>query len=157
MSRVSIARRFGKLSLMVALLSGLPMATQAFAQTTHVNEKRPVSTSVANECNGEQVPFDGFIHFVETTRVRPDGTVQFTASDRFNGQGNGQVTQLTYTVGGALNINAIFDPDGGPLMIRERMKVISQGPADNFFLTVLFKVNGNGQMSVVDFSTDCRG
>lgn len=152
-----IDRRIGRLAVGLALTVGLLLATPAMAQTTHLNEKQPVAFTIVNECVPEQVAFEGFIHFVENTQLRSEGTVHFIASDKFNAAGVGQSTGVQYSVGGQIQINTVFDPDGGFLKLRERTKVVSQGPTDNFFTTFVFRVEGDGNVSKLQFEADCRG
>ena len=141
----------------LALVGGLLVATPGWAQTTRVNETQPFAATVENPCVPEFVPFNGFIRLNETTRVRSDGSVQFIASDDISATGTGETTQVQYSYNDRLKINIIFDPDGGPILIRTRAKLISQGSTGNFYVTSVFQVSGDGQKSTSSFETDCRG
>lgn len=149
---------FGRCALAVALVGGLLLATPVWAQTTvtnRINQKIDISGVVANPCVPENVPFDGFAHIVATTRVQPDGTIHVTTSDKFTGQGVGEVTQVKYTVGGTTNTNAKFPQ--GPFNLRETDRAISQGPTQNFFLVVVLHFNGQGELIQATTESFCRG
>ena len=148
---------FKRVTLGLAVVGGLLLATPGWAQTTRVDETQPFAATVENPCVPEFVPVEGFLHIKETTKVRGDGTVQFIAADRISATGVGETTMVDYTYGDELKINIIFDPDGGPILIRTRAKLVSQGTTDNFHVISVFKVSGDGQKSTTSFETDCRG
>lgn len=132
----------------VALL----VAMTASAQT--VNETRPYSGTTTNPCNGETITFSGSIHFHEATRVSPDGRVHFISVNTFKVSGTGQSTGWSYSISGSMKANAKFPTF--PIMFRQRTKVISSGPADNFHATFAFHMNGNGQQTQATIESDCK-
>jgi hypothetical protein len=140
----------------VTLVGALLLTTSASAQTTRLDQSDPFTATVANPCVPEDVPVEGFIRIKEATHVQPNGTVQFRANDTISATGVGAVTGVNYTYRDNLMINIIFDPDGGPIIVRTRAKVLSDGPVDNFFVTAVFKVSGDGQKSTTTFGENCR-
>lgn len=134
-------------------LAMLLMAGPAAAQST--SEKREHADTMTNPCSGEQVVYEGFLHIMEKTTANNNGSIHFTAKYHFNGQGIGQVTQLQHNVGGTANVNGKFPP--GPVTTRQRTRVVSQGPTDNFYATFIFHANGNGEPTTTKIQSDCNG
>ncbi len=138
--------------LILALSLTFLVAGSASAQM--VNEHRPYSSTITNPCNSEVVNFSGTIHHHEKTQVSNDGRIHFVAHDNFNASGTGSYGN-SYSVGGTMKTNSKFPTF--PITFRQRTKVISSGPADNFHVTFAFHVNGNGQQTHTTNESDCNG
>jgi len=140
----------------LAVLAALTLfaALSAEAQSS-VNERRPYSGRVVNPCNNETVNFSGSIHFQEKTKVADDGRIHFIAHTNFSASGVGESTQLHYSLGGTLQSNAKFP--SFPILFRQRTKVVSSGASDNFHVTFVFHVNGNGEQTRALTEADCKG
>ena len=125
-------------------------AASAASDTT-----RPYSGTTTNYCNGDSVAFSGQEHIVSNNHVGNDGTVFMNFLDQVNGSGAGTPSTLQYTVGLTSKVNGKFPP--GPTIFQSRTKVISNGPADNFFETNFFRFNQDGTIGTTSFTSDCRG
>jgi hypothetical protein len=127
-----------------------------------VNDTRtPVSGTVFNPCNGEPVPFQGYIH--STFRLEFDNGGGIHVGSHFNAQGItgvGAISGATYTGNQADNdqFNAKY---GEEETFETHFSEIAHGPVPNF---VLFEVahvtvNANGTVTVFfdNFRSECQG
>jgi hypothetical protein len=115
---------------------------------------RPFSSSTPNPCNSDSVSFQGQEHIVDNSNSA-NGRSHINFMDQIQGKGVGSPSGLQYSVGSTLRANGWFPP--GPLVFRTRNKVVSNGPADNFFETSIFRFNQDGSIGKTDMESDCRG
>ena len=115
----------------------------------------PFNGNTTNPCNGDTVAFQGQEHVVNNNRVNPNGTLFMNSMDQVHGQGVGNPSALQYNVGKTTKMNGKFPPC--PVIFRDRTKVNSNGPADNFFETFFFRFNQDGSIGNTSFESDCRG
>lgn len=113
------------------------------------------SSTQPNPCNGDSVAFSGSQHTVSNNKTDKDGTQHMNFQTDTHGNGIGMPSGLQYTVGQQMKVVGKFPP--GPVMFRQRTKVVSSGPADNFFETFIFRFNEDGTPGQNDFESDCRG
>jgi hypothetical protein len=147
---------FGWRLLAAALVAGLVAGPPAWAQTTiRINDTEPFAQTTQNPCVGENVAFNGFAHIKQTIEERSDGTVRVISSIKVNAQGVGETTGLKYSIGLTQNTDAVFSGTG-PLIVRGRTKVISQGKTSNFFATFVFSISSSGETTFT-IEGDCRG
>jgi hypothetical protein len=138
---------------MLALLAaGFLIAASAQASST---QDRNFSGNNPNPCNGDNVNWTGTEHIVDNTKADNDGTLHVNTMRQAHGDGVGVPSGLQYTVGMTSKLNGKFPP--GPVIIRNRTKVNSQGPAQNFFETFYQKINEDGTPGTTTFESDCRG
>lgn len=138
---------------------------RAFAQatTTTTNETVPITGTLPNPCNGDLVTFQGNSHVTNTfTTDSSGGTHLKTHINYQDVTGVGSPSGLNYRVGTVSN-ETVNDSDGPQSVatIISTVKLISQGPALNYFLrTVLHvTVNANGETTstVEEVKIECRG
>ncbi len=144
-----------RLFVAAAAVAALTVLAASSAEAQTVNETRPYNSTILNPCNQETVVFSGSIHYHERTQVSNDGRIHFISHHNFSATGYGQRTGLQYNVGGQMNTNSKFP--SFPISFRQRNKVVSHGPADNFHATFVFHVNGNGQQTENSTESDCNG
>jgi hypothetical protein len=131
----------------------LLIATAASAGSDTTN---PFTSSTPNPCNGDNVTFTGQHHVVNNGHMNPDGTVFINFTDQMTGSGPGSPSGLQYNVGLTAKQNGKFPP--GPVIFRSRTKVISDGPAQNFFETFFMRINQDGTLgAAIGPESDCRG
>jgi len=139
--------------------------TQAFAQatTTTTNENITFTDTRTNTCNGDLVTFQGTMHITNTVTTDAGGGFHLKTHANFQDvSGTGAPSGLNYRVGTTTN-EVINDNDGpqSEVTIIQTVKLISQGPAPNLFLRLVFHitVNANGQTTstVTESSIECRG
>ena len=138
---------------------------RAFAQSTTVttNENIPFTDTRPNPCNGDQVTFSGTMHV--TNHVTTDASGGFHLKTHVNYQdvsGTGVPSGLNYQVRTTTN-ETINDNDGPQYetTVIQTIKLVSQGPAPNYFLHIVFHItiNANGQTTstVTETRIECRG
>lgn len=141
--------------------AGSPALGQATTTTT--NENIPFTSTIANPCNGDQVTFSGTMHV--TNHVTNDASGGFHLRMHVNYQdvsGTGTPSGNNYRVGTVSN-ETLNDPDGGQseMTVIQTVKLITQGPALNYFMRLVFHVtiNANGETtsSVLETTMECRG
>jgi hypothetical protein len=139
--------------------------TPAFGQatTTTTNETIPFTSTMLNPCNADQVTFQGNMHVTnQFTTDSSGGTHLKTHVNYQDVSGTGTPSGINYRVGTTTN-ETLNDNDGpqSEMTIISTVKLITQGPALNYFLHLVFHVtvNANGQTtSTVDESRiECRG
>lgn len=139
--------------------------TEAFGQatTTTTNEDIPFNSSLTNTCNGDMVTFSGTLHVVNTYTVDASGGTHLKTHTNYQDvTGTGTPSGLTYNVRTVSN-EVVNDNDGpqSEATVISTVKLISQGPALNFFLRVVMHVtvNANGETTseVQEVSIECRG
>jgi len=135
---------FAALLLIAGTASAASDTTQPFGPATQ-----------PNPCNGDSVTFQGTERFVTNNHVDSDGTMHVNTMHQIKGQGVGSPSGVQYNVGSATKVNGKFPP--GPVIFRERTKVISNGPTDNFYETFFFRINQDGSPGNTNFQSDCRG
>ena len=140
-------------------------ATTAFAQSTTVttSETLPFSGTITNLCNGDMVTFQGDIHVTNHMTTDAGGGTHLKTHVNFQDvSGTGAPSGLNYNVRTTTN-ETVNDNDGpqSEATIISSVKLISQGPAQNSFLQVVFHVtvNANGvtTTTVDETKIECRG
>ena len=148
----------------VSLVAAAVCAT-AYAQSTTVttNETVPFSGSLANPCNGDTVTFQGNIHVTNHMTTDAGGGTHLKTHLNFQGvTGTGAPSGLTYNVRTTTN-QSVNDSDGpqSEATVISTVKLISQGPPQNYFLRNVFHVtvnaNGTTTSTVDETSAECRG
>lgn len=140
-------------------------ATTAFAQSTTVttSETIPITDSIVNPCNGDVVTFQGNIHVTNHMTTDASGGTHLKTHVNFqNVSGTGVPSGLNYNVRTTTN-ETVNDNDGpqSEATIISMVKLISQGPAPNFFLRVVFHItvnaNGTTTSTVDNTRIECQG
>ncbi|MFL6254452.1 MAG: hypothetical protein ACJ74T_05495, partial [Pyrinomonadaceae bacterium] len=133
------------------------------ATTTTTNENIPFTSTITNPCNADQVTFSGTMHVTNT--VTNDASGGFHLKSHVNYQdvsGTGTPSGNSYRVGTVSN-ETLNDPDGeqSEMTVIQTVKLITQGPALNYFMRLVFHVtvNANGETtsSVLETTMECRG
>lgn len=153
------------------------ISSSASAQSMTVCDNGAAQNCVDRDFSGTQydpcppgvlVPFTGRLHTMNNSHTNTSGDVFTNVLVQVQGQGYGQdpVTGATnntnYVIGNNLKVNAKFSAatfSSGPIIIRQRDKIVSQGsaPPDNWFDTTVVRINSNGQIVQVTEDADCRG
>lgn len=133
------------------------------ATTTTTNENIPFTGSYFNQCNGDTVTFSGTMHVVNTmTTDASGGTHLKTHSNYQDVTGTGVPSGIEYRV--RTVSNEVVNDDDGPqsnATVISTVKLISPGPAINYFLRIVMHitVNANGETTstVQEAGFECRG
>lgn len=136
------------LALFAALL--LLAGTVSAAETTSA-----MSGNTSNPCNGDTVAWSGTEKTNNNSKMDNSGKLHINSMSQVHGKGVGTPSALQYNVGFASKQNGKFPP--GPVIFRQRTKVNSNGPADNFWETFFFRFNQDGSPGNTSFESDCRG
>ena len=149
-------------SLFIAFaVSGAPAYGQATTVTT--TETVPITGTLTNPCSGDLVTFQGSA--VVTNHVTTDANGGFHLRTHVNYQnvtGTGAPSGLNYRVGTTSN-ETTNDPDGpqAEMTVIQSVKLISQGPDQNYFMRFVYHIaiNANGVVTttVNETSIECRG
>jgi hypothetical protein len=149
-----------------ALLFTAFAGTTAFGQvatTTTTSENIPTTGSYVNQCNGDMVTFSGTMHVTNSMTVDGSGGTHLkTHSNYQDVTGAGVPSGLTYRVKTVSN-EVVNDNDGpqSEATVISTVKLISQGPALNYFFRVVLHVtvNANGETTstVEEAGFECRG
>ncbi|MCA1622162.1 MAG: hypothetical protein LC795_23400 [Acidobacteria bacterium] len=141
--------------------SGAPAYGQATTTTT--NETIPFTSTLTNPCNGDLVTFQGNIHVTNHATTDSSGGFHLkTHANYQNVSGTGSPSGLNYRVGTVSN-ETLNDPDGSQaeMTVIQTIKLITQGPALNFFIRFVFHItiNANGETTstVTETRIECRG
>jgi hypothetical protein len=140
-------------------------AAPAYGQATptQTNETIPFTSTLPNPCNGDLVTFQGNMHV--TNHVTFDASGGYHLKTHVNYQnvsGTGTPSGNTYNVRTTTN-ETVNDNDGPQYetTVIQNVKLITQGPALNYFLQTVFHitVNANGQTTstVEEAKVQCRG
>lgn len=150
-------------SLFVALVAGATAPAFGQANTVTTNETIPFTGTLTNLCNGDQVTFQGNMHVVNhVTTDSSGGTHVRTHVNYQDVTGTGIPSGLNYRVGTTTN-ETVNDNDGpqSEVTVIQTIKLITQGPTQNFFLRIVFHItiNANGETTstVEETSVECRG
>lgn len=147
-------KRKGGRSLIAMMMLALLTSGIAAAQTTEkTNQRNSFQQPVYNPCNGQMIPMEGWTHIISNVRVSGD-SIHYNISNRTNAGGS-DVVGIQYNFGSHLKTMGKFPP--GPVTFRDRQRVISNGPTDNFFATVAYHFDGNGRPRSTTVESDCRG
>ncbi|HEX8285768.1 MAG TPA: hypothetical protein VF588_20595 [Pyrinomonadaceae bacterium] len=130
---------------------------------TTTNENIPFTDTRVNTCNGDLVTFQGTMHVTNTVTIDASGGFHLKTHVNYQDvSGVGAPSGLPYRVG--TTTNEVLNDNDGPqseATVIQTVKLISQGPAPNFFLRLVFHVtiNANGQTTstVTESSIECRG
>ena len=143
----------------------LAAGSNAFGQatTTTTNEELPISSSIANTCNGDTVTFQGTVHVVNTVTVDSSGGFHLkTHSNYQDVSGTGTPSGVNYRI--VTTTNETINDNDGPqfeMTVVQTVKAVSQGSAPNLFLHVVMHVtiNANGETTstVDEVTAECRG
>jgi hypothetical protein len=141
--------------------AGTPALGQATTTTT--NENIPFTSTLANLCNGDQVTFSGTMHVTNTVTYDASGGIHLRTHVNYQDvSGTGTPSGNSYRVGTVSN-ETLNDPDGeqSEMTVIQTVKLITQGPALNYFIKFVFHVtvNANGETtsSVLESKVECRG
>jgi hypothetical protein len=141
--------------------SGSPAFGQATTTTT--NETIPFTSTLPNPCNGDLVTFQGNMHVTNHVTTDSSGGTHVTSHMNYQGvSGTGTPSGLNYRVGTTQN-QTLNDNDGpqSEVTVIQNVRLITQGPALNFFLQVVFHItiNANGETTstVNEAKVQCRG
>ena len=147
----------------LAAAAGAPAFGQTSATTTTTSETIPFTGTLTNLCNGDQVTFQGNMHVTNhMTTDSSGGTHLRTHVNYQDVSGTGFPSGLNYRVGTTSN-ETVNDNDGpqSEVTVIQTVKLITQGPAQNFFLRIVFHItiNANGETTstVDETSVECRG
>jgi hypothetical protein len=135
--------------------------TPAFGQTT--NETIPVTNTIFNQCNGDNVAFSGTMNVVNTMTTDANGGTHLkTHANYQNVVGTGTPSGIEYRV--RTVSNEVINDDDGPqstATVISTVKLIAQGPALDYYLRMVLHVtvNGNGETTstVQELNFECRG
>jgi hypothetical protein len=164
--RVKSTTRRGRALLTAALffaLAGSGSHAHAQSTTTQTNETIPFTSTLTNPCNGDLVTFQGNMH--ATSHVTFDASGGYHLKTHVNYQnvsGRGIPSGNAYNVRTTTN-ETVNDNDGPQFetTVIQNVKLITQGPALNYFLQIVFHVtvNANGQTTstVEEAKIQCRG
>lgn len=149
-------------SLFIAIAGSGPYA-YGQATTTTTSQTIPFTSTLANPCNGDLVTFQGNMH--STNHVTFDASGGYHLKTHVNYQnvtGTGIPSGNNYNVRTTTN-ETVNDNDGPQYetTVIQNIKLITQGPALNYFLQVVFHItiNANGQTTstVDEAKIQCRG
>lgn len=167
-----MASNLPKFSLFALLLGAALLASSltrpavAFTQATTVttNETLPLNAVSFNSCNGEAVTLTGEVHIVTHFTTDTNGGTHYKSHQNFeNVTGTGSLSLITYR--GVSNNNHTDNNNGSNAQQEftniNRVRLISQGPADNLLvnITVHATINANGQATSTtsNFQVICTG
>ena len=151
------------LALLFTAFAGAGSTALGQATTTTTNENIPFTSTITNPCNADLVAFQGTMHVTNT--VTTDASGGFHLKMHVNYQdvsGTGTPSGNIYRVGTVTN-ETLNDPDGeqSEMTVIQTVKLITQGPALNYFMHLVFHVtvNANGETtsSVLETRIECRG
>ena len=149
------------LALLFTLFANTPARGQATTTTT--NETVPFTSTLFNQCNGDQVTFSGNMHVVNTLTTDANGGTHLKTHTNYqNVTGTGTPSSITYNVRTVSN-EVINDNDGPQYTatVISTVKLTAQGPALDFYLRLVLHVtvNANGQTisNVQESNFECRG
>jgi hypothetical protein len=133
------------------------------ATTTTTNEEVPFTGSYFNQCNGDTVTFSGTMHVVNTMTTDSSGGTHLKTHINYQDvTGTGVPSGVVYRVRTVSN-EVVNDNDGpqSTATVISTVKLISQGPALNYFLRVVLHitVNANGETTSTkeEAGFECRG
>lgn len=133
------------------------------ATTTQTNETIPFTSTLPNPCNGDLVTFQGNLHAINRVTFDASGGYHLKTHVNYqNVSGTGVPSGNAYNVRTTTN-ETVNDNDGPQFetTVIQTVKLITQGPALNYFLQIVFHitVNANGQTTstVDEAKIQCRG
>jgi len=148
-----------------ALLFTVFAGTTAFGQatTTTTNEDVPISGTIFNQCNGDDVTFSGMMHIVNTYTVDAGGGTHLKTHVNYQDvTGTGAPSGVQYRV--QTVTNEVVNDNNGPqtnATVISTMKLTAQGPALDYYLRIVIHVtiNANGETTSnkQELSFECRG
>jgi len=122
------------LSAAATLLAIIALITPASAEVLS-NQTVPVSSTVVNPCNGEDVAVTGELHFVLRLTLRGDGGVNLGLNENAHGTGQGLTTgakySLNFTESGS--VSSSFPPPFSFTVVTHQ-RFLGQGRVPNFLL-----------------------
>lgn len=147
------------------LASPAPQTFAAVAQATTVttNETLTLNTTTVNLCNGDTVTLTGEVHIVTHTTISSNGNSHVKTHQNFEGVTGTGTLLLTYR---AVSTNNHTVNNNGNNAQQEfttvnRVRLISQGPSDNYKLDITIhstiNANGDATSTVTNVSTTCVG
>jgi hypothetical protein len=149
-----------KFAVALALV-GLVVQTPTRAAVV-VNTNVPFTLSVASTCFPEIVVLTGSAHILQTSEVDSNGGIHFKSQLQSQGiSGVGMITGVKYQ-GMSLRQTHTIDHSTPALETTFRLdiRVIGQGPANNFSVqvTMHITINANGEVTanVVNTSFECQ-
>jgi len=140
-------------------------ATTAFAQSTTVttSESIPFTGSMTNPCNADVVTFQGSMNVTNHMTTDASGGTHLKTHINFQDvSGTGAPSGLNYNVRTTTN-QTVNDSDGpqSEATVISTVKLVSQGPAQNYFMRNVFHItvnaNGTTTSTVDETSVECRG
>ncbi len=140
----------------VALALAAPPAARAQGGPIFSDETTPFSGPVLDPCTNEVVLFDGTMRTISLTTTGPNGTFSALFVS-IQAEGIGTVSGNEYTF---CDVLATTTASGNPLplvtLLEHRTRIISEGPAPDFFATTQVRVvvNAQGETVVDDVSVD---
>lgn len=148
-------------TLLVFAAAGSPAFGQATTTTT--NEDIPISGTVANNCNGDTVAYQGTLHVTNTLTTDSSGGFHLKTHTNFQDvSGTGVPSGLNYRVVTTRN-ETVNDSDSAQFetTVIQTIKAVSQTSAPNLFIHIVMHVtvNANGQTTstVTEVTAECRG
>jgi hypothetical protein len=127
---------------------------QASAQTRDETHKEPMRAT--NACNGEEVVGEGQVHSITKTRPGPNSSTHTTIQLWENGQGVGTLGNQ-YSFGQQQRFDLRSSNEFSSATFRTRQRVVSNGPAPNFFMTVAETFTDSGVQTRFEQPTGCKG
>lgn len=140
-------------TLVVALMFLVGTGVAGAQTMEKTNQRNEFNELVYNPCNSQMIPMQGFTHIVSNTRVSND-SIHYNMKNQTSASGT-DTLQIQYNFGSQLHTQGKFPP--GPVTFRDRQRVVSSGPTDNFYATVAYHFDGNGRPQKTTIESDCRG
>jgi hypothetical protein len=157
-------RRAMMLSLLggAAVVLGLDRTTPAEA-SVDVNVTVPVSDTLSNPCVPELVDISGDLHTLIHSTVDNAGGTSFDLHISFQGSGIGESSGVEYVSSSTFQDSTYVAAGGFPTehTVDSQLKLISQGPLDNFLMTarmhMTINANDNITADVLSVTGVCQG
>jgi hypothetical protein len=148
-------RRRSPMSLALFAVILLIAGTASAASDTNRN----YSSTLNNDCNGEQIVFNGTEHIVDNTKVQGD-RLHINTMRQANGRGPGTMSGAEYIVANGIKSN--MKVPVGNVFIRNWSKANAQSsgnpayPAVDFWQLAIFHVRPDGTPGPTKFETRCH-
>jgi hypothetical protein len=152
-------RRIFFAAFLACLLCPCP-AGSAAPQHVGENFTMPISDVIFNDCTGEEVAIEGFVHFQFRAHELPDGFRAEATSSYRRVRGTGLESGARYTLVGTDKSQVDFRrPFPARSLFNLKVLVLRQGGGHSFFrLQVRFTANANGRITsdIERITVTCR-
>jgi len=154
-------RRTSIAVLVLAFFALLGMASAPARADGAISQRFPILDQFDDNCNGEIVLISGTVHTVTKSTTNNDGSITYRLLVNFQDvHGVGVGSGLKYVIADNYQLTATAAPGSASFSQRLMVRVLSQGSADNEFLSVLITASYdpvNGYRYTFYFSDTCRG